>query len=47
MSGKKISFDDKKKSDFCKNKNIFQIQDTLLDIMVMMLLDNYLLDFHK
>ena len=29
MSGKSISFDDKiiKKSDFCKNKKIFQIDD--------------------
>ena len=29
MSGKGISFDDKiiKKSDFCKNKKIFQIDD--------------------
>ena len=65
MSGKSISFDDKiiKKSDFCKNKKIFQIDDidankilvskkepygtknallnTLLDIMMMILLDHY------
>ena len=30
MSGKKINFDDKiiKKSDFCKNKKVFHVDDT-------------------
>ena len=64
MSGKKINFDDKiiKKSDFCKNKKVFHVDDTdankyqflkknhmaqrmhlntLLDIMIMILLDHY------
>ena len=63
MSGKNINFDDKKKkSNFYKNKNAFQIDDvdvnkilvskkepngtknalnTLLDVMIMMLLDHY------
>ena len=69
MNGKNINFDDKKilKSDFYKNKKVFQIDDidvdqilvsrkepygkkkkkkkkhlyTLLDIMIMVLLDRY------
>ena len=62
MNGKNINFDNKKikKTEFYKNKNIFNIDDidankilvsnhmakiihlyTLLDIMIMMLLDHY------
>ena len=64
MSGKNINFDDKKikKSEFYKNKKVFQIDNidfykmlvskkepygtkihsnTLLDIMIVMLLDHY------
>ena len=70
MSGRNINFDNKKnqKSDFYKNKKVFQIDDvdlkkilvskktishkkthlnTLLDIMIMMLLDHYVQEFHK
>ena len=70
MSGKSVSFDDKKikRSDFYKNKKVFQIDNidankyqflkknlmihrihlnTLLDTMITMLLDRYVLSFQK
>ena len=44
MSTKNIKFDDKKikKSDFYKNKKIFQISDIMI-----MLLDHYVSDFRN